>query len=206
MNASLQLLCIYEDRAFEDVVTPLLLRLGAQCGVSLAPLLVTLTHGCRFGALTRAIEAHGPTANLLIVGADAGKLTATKKEVRMRKRLGTTIADLRRVFAVPEPSAEGWLQADPAALKAGIAEALKTKVTLAHEIGAYPKDEAHAKARLRDLLRGANLPSLRDGLEYGPSVMRYTRYESHPSLQRFVNAFRQQAAQAAADLVGSGSS
>jgi hypothetical protein len=108
----------------------------------------------------------------------------------MRERLQDLPAIGLALFAVPQPSAEGWLQADLGALRRGIAEALGREFHLPARAGRYPRDERRAKARLRELLQVAGVPTLRGGLEYGPFVMRQVSYDAHPSLARFVDELR----------------
>jgi hypothetical protein len=182
----MQILAVFEDRAFDDIVTPLIRRVAGEQGVDVE-LVVRLTHGCRFQELQELLQRGRPI--LCVIGADAGQHKSSSKEKAMRGRAGGALPQ-RTIFSIPEPSAEGWLQADLAALKRGVSEALQTLIHLPADAGPYPRDEKNAKQRVRSLLRSAGVPVLRDGLEYGPSVMQYVAYDAHPSLQRFVRDLR----------------
>lgn len=108
----------------------------------------------------------------------------------MNERIASLTATHQTVYALPQPSAEGWLQADLSALRRGVSEALGTPIRLPQNAGGYPRDEGAAKDRLRALLTHQGLPVLRDGLEYGPFVMQYVDYDAHPSLAVFVGELR----------------
>ena len=72
-------------------------------------------HGCRFDALRKILQDHGLDYPCWLIGADAGKLKPFgRKERAMRKKLGSILNNRTALFAIAEPSAEGWLQADRA--------------------------------------------------------------------------------------------
>lgn len=191
MTSPVRILLLFEDRAFEDIVLPVAERVladeGYQTPVLEGPL---FTHGCRGNALKRALKDRGSSADLVLVGADTQQKTPFQK----RKAMAALIADLvssdRIVYALPQPSAEGWMQADLGALKRGIQEVLETVVPLPPETGSYPKAESRAKERLASILSRAGIPMLRGGLEYGPAVMAHADFTAHPSLEEFVQELR----------------
>jgi len=185
----LRVLCVLEDRAFEDVALPAALRVAEETGKRLE-LRQRLTHGCRVERL-EAIVARPPAGiDLWLFGADAGKLDGRRKERGFRKTVEPLLSGAPYALAVPEPCCEGWLQADLAALKGGIADELGDAVTLPSDTGAYPAGEQAAKDRLRKLLEMADVPCLRGGLEFGPAVMRRAKLTIDRSLERFTSDLR----------------
>jgi hypothetical protein len=94
------------------------------------------------------------------------------------------------VFALAQPGAEGWLQADLSAFKEGLEEALGKGIALPASPGGYPRSEAGAKDRLAKLVAASGVAALNRGLEYGPHVMMRVPLDAHASLDRFVTALR----------------
>lgn len=187
----MQIGAAFEDRAFEDVVVPLVERVAREENREVGLLATRLTHGCRFRDLSAILTDLADRVDGLIIGADTRDSTPAKKEQAMRERVGKRLGPLPVIFALPQPCAEGWLIADLGALKRGVAEQLGEAVALPARAGRYPRGEQAAKDRLRSLLRQADVPFLSGGLEYGHAVMHHVRYEAHPSLKRFVAQLRQ---------------
>ena len=190
----LAILCAFEDRAFEDVVRPLVERLLAEEGLREADIRPLLTHGCQWTELGHIGRDYETWADLVIIGADTRGKTPAQKRRSMEKGLERSLPERLRgercLLALAAPCAEGWIQADLAALKAGVAEELDDVVSLPGDAGAYPGAEQQAKDRLRTILERADVPALRGGLEYGPAVMRHVALDSEPSLAEFAKAFR----------------
>jgi hypothetical protein len=185
----LRLLCAFEDRAVEDVVVPVLSRVASEEHRSVEPI-VRLTHGCRFGELIRLLKDGAAECDFCVIGADTRQQRPHIKQRAMSHSLRAKVDLHGSVYALPQPSAEGWLQADLASLKHGIEEALGANIRLPQGVGPYPRDEKAAKERLRSLLSRAEVPMLRDGLEYAAFVMARMPFDAHPSLALFVRELR----------------
>ena len=182
----------FEDRAFEDVVLPLVERLAKEEAAEVQILPPRLTHGCRIRDLRAILADLGEQrVDGLIIGADTREHSPSKKQQALVERIGADIGPRPVAFALPQPCAEGWVLADLSALKRGVAERLGEQVILPGSPGRYPRAEQRAKDRLRSVLREANVPFLSGGLEYGSAIMRHVRYDAHPSIRRFVAQCRQ---------------
>lgn len=188
---TLRLICAFEDRAYEDVVVPLVRRVAAEEGVEVDLAAVEIVHGCRFKKLERILRDRRREEGLWIIGADARDRSIHRKQEAMADRLGRLLQGKDTLYAIAKPSAEGWIQADLAALKEGVAEALETDLTFPPHIPPYPEDdEKQAKQRLGSILGEAGVPTLRQGLEYGPDVMKHVRFETEASMATFVGDLR----------------
>ncbi len=96
----------------------------------------------------------------------------------MRDRLRKRLEDRTVAFAIAHPSVEGWMQADLAALKRGLAKAIGSEVSLPRDCRAYPETEQEAKNRLRYLVTSATgARALGGGVEYGPFVMAHAAWQ-----------------------------
>lgn len=191
MIHSVRILCAFEDRAFEDVVLPVVGRLCEEMDLPRPVIEGPLfTRGCRWRPLRRILSDRGSGPDLVLVGADAGPLTVAQKRSAMLARVEQTTDPSRVVFALPKPCAEGWLQADLRALKQGVEDEIEEPITLPEDTGAYPGDENEAKRRLASILDRADVPMLRRGLEYGPAIMRRVEVSREASLERFDRELR----------------
>ncbi|MGH7295636.1 MAG: hypothetical protein ACRELB_11910 [Polyangiaceae bacterium] len=188
-SGPIRVLCIFEDRAYEQVVKPLIERIATEAGLRV-DVVMRFTRGCRFEPLEQWLKESRDAYRLCCIGADAGNLPAGKKERSMRKKLGGLVDDPSIVFAIAQPSAEAWLQADLSALKAGVATVTEATVNLPKKTRKYPRDEEGAKRGLRELLASAGVRTLQDGLEFGPAIMECVDVDAHPSIRRFVDELR----------------
>jgi len=190
---ALALLCAFEDRAFEDIVLPIIRRVVAESRGWRLEARVIFTHGCDWGALAGIARDYLNWPDVMVVGADTrGESPARKRKSMtpgLKRVLPLRLRD-RCILALPAPCAEGWLQADAAALKRGISDVLGRPVSLPAEVGRYPRGEQQAKERLRSLLERSSVPTLRGGLEYGPAIARHVDLSAHTSLREFVRDLR----------------
>lgn len=184
-----RVLCVFEDRAFEDVVVPVVDRVFADAGFEDWTMLDPLkTRGCRWGALESILGDWRDGADLIVIGADAKEGSVARKRAAMAEHVEAFVHADRVVYALPKPCAEGWLQADLRALKTGVQDALEMNVSLPGDAGPYPEHERAAKDRLGALLSRSGVPTLRGGLELGPAVMAHVDLLGcHSSLSDFVH-------------------
>ena len=187
------MLCAFEDRAFEDVVLPIIRRVASEGRAWHIETRVTFTHGCDWRALDAIATDYASWPDLMVVGADTRGNSPARKRKDMtpdlRRVLPQRLRD-RCILALPAPCAEGWLQADLGALKRGIADVLGRSVSMPASVGKYPRGEQQAKQRLRSLLEQSAVPTLRGGLEYGPPVAGHMDFSAHSSLRDFVRDLR----------------
>lgn len=191
MKRPLRTLLVFEDRAFEDIVLPVIERvLGDEGYATRIPERPLFTHGCKGDELKRVLRDHGSRADLVVIGADTQQRTPAQKRKAMATLVGGFVSPEQVVYALPQPSAEGWMQADLGALKRGIHEALGIAVTLPATTPPYPKKEEEAKRSLASILNHARIPMLRGGVEHGPAVMAHVDLAAHSSMEGFVRDLR----------------
>lgn len=191
-----RVLCIYEDRAFEDVVTPLIRRILP----SSTEITERRTAGCRIDNLNAIINDLVGNCCALVIGADCGGLRGA--DITRKRQLLTAnprIAGLPTALALPKPSVEAWLLTNPTSLRT----ALTPHSSIAHprlpeRLPRFPTSEQQAKKMLADLSSHMlGFPALRGGVEYGPEVISLLELEdiSNNSLRSFVTEARNLAGQ-----------
>lgn len=186
MTGRFRILYALEDRAFESVVIPLVERIFRDLELPPPDEQTPLrSRGCRWKAMTRLLEDHAGRADLVVIGADVKSSSVRRKREVMSDKLEKIAGEWKVVYALPEPSVEGWIQADLKALKAGLEAELDEPVTLPADVGSYPTDEVGAKARLKSILHRSDVPTITGGVEFGPAVMQRVDFSSHRSLATF---------------------
>lgn len=168
------ILCAYEDRAFQEVVSSILFKLFDEIDSSFE-LLERITAGCNWDNLQSIIEDFSSNSVAVVIGADRGGLQGT--DAREKHDLLATNVESRGIpysVALPQPSVEGWLLTDPPALRDGMAPySNHNRVRLPAELPPYPvNSEIRAKKILGDLsFHLLGFSPGRGGIEYASEIV-----------------------------------
>jgi hypothetical protein len=193
MNEPLVVDLFVEDRAHEEFLKPLLIRIAREEEVAVEVRVRSARGGHaravqEFGLFQRLIEK-GPVAapDFVVVGIDGNCVTFPKKRQEI---LGATSADFRNkvVAACPDPHVERWYLADPDSFHA----------VVGHRpiVGRKKCLHDYYKRLLADAVRQAGYPPTLGGIEFAAELVAdmdlYRAGRNDHSLRAFLDDLRAQ--------------
>lgn len=197
MNEPLVADLIVEDRAHEEFLRPLLLRIAEEENVALKVRVRSARGGHvraleEFRLFQRLIQkGEAPAPDFVVVGVDGNCVTFAEKREEIRKE--TEAAFLNRVVAAcPDPHVERWYLADP--------ESFLAVVGQRPAVGRKKCVRDHYKQALADAVRRAGHPPTLGGIEFAAELVAamdlFRAGRGDRSLRAFVDDLRAQLRQA----------
>ena len=193
MSKSVLVDLFVEDRAHEELLKPLIIRVGREERVDVR-VSVRIAWGGHARAIRefvlyqRAAEAGGLSggpADLVVVGIDGNCSTFTSARDEIQRAARPTFTD-RLVVACPDPHVERWYLAD--------AQSFNAVVGAQPRIGARKCARDHYKQILADSIQRAGHPATLGGIEFAPELAAamnlYRAGRNTASLKAFLDDLR----------------
>ncbi len=182
-----------EDRAHEEFLKPLMVRIAREEGVAVAVRIRSARGGHgraveEFRLYQMLVErgaSAAPSPDLVIVGIDGNCTTLAKKREEIRSAASTPFSD-RLVVACPDPHVERWYLADPDSFHAVVGH----RPTL----GKKKCTRDHYKDALAKAVRQAGHPATLGGIEFAREIVErvewYRAGKNDKSLKTFIDDLR----------------
>lgn len=182
-----------EDRAHEELLKPLAIRVGREEQVDMR-VSVRIARGGHARAISefrlyqRAAEAGGLSgipADLVVVGIDGNCSTFTNARDEIQRATRPTFAD-RLVVACPDPHVERWYLADPQSFNAVVGDQPR--------VGPRKCARDHYKQLLANSIQRAGHPATLGGIEFASELVTamnlYRAGRNAVSLKAFLDDLR----------------
>ena len=193
MSESLLVDLFVEDRAHEELLKPLVIRIGQEEQVDVR-VSVRIAWGGHARAIRefrlyqRAAEAGGLSggpADLVVVGIDGNCSTFASARAEIRSATSPAFTD-RLVVACPDPHIERWYLADP--------RSFNSVVGAQPKIGTRKCTRDHYKQILADSIQRAGHPATLGGIEFASELVAvmdlYRAGRNTASLKAFLDDLR----------------
>jgi hypothetical protein len=174
-----------EDRAHEQLLIPLVLRIAHEEQVEVTPEVRSARGG--HGRVISELKIHQrdvvPDALVVCIDGNCSSFAQARKGIV--QAVTPPFSD-RLVVACPDPHIERWYLADP--------ESFATVVGQQPAIGKRKCERGHYKALLARAVRQAGHPPMLGGIEFAPELVRnmdlYKAGKNDHSLKAFVDDLR----------------
>jgi hypothetical protein len=193
MSKSVLIDLFVEDRAHEELLKPLINRVGEEEQVQVQVSVRTARGGharaiSEFILYQHTAEAGrltGSPADLVVVGIDGNCSTFAKKRDEIQS-VATPIFINRLIVACPDPHVERWYLADPQSFNSVVGDLPK--------VGTKKCERGHYKQILADSIRRAGHPPTLGGIEFASELAAtmhlYRAGKNSVSLRAFLDDLR----------------
>lgn len=197
MNEPLVVVLFIEDRAHEEFLKPLLLRIANEENVAVAVRVRSARGGharaiAEFRFFQRLIKKGVEAApDFIVVGIDGNCVTFTRKRDEIRDATGGDFQN-RVTAACPDPHVERWYLADPQSFEAVVGQR--------PTVGKKKCVRDYYKGALADAVRQAGHPPTLGGIEFAAELVAamdlYRAGQNDHSLRAFIDDLRAKLRQA----------
>lgn len=182
-----------EDRAHEEFLRPLLIRVASEIPVGIVVRIRSARGGhakaieefVRYQSLLEKGAVTSKRPELVVVGIDGNCTTSTKKRAEIEKARNASLA-ARLVAACPDPHVERWYLADP--------DSFANVVGYRPSVGTKKCERDHYKRLLADAVRKGGYPPTLGGVEFASDLVAamdfYRAGKGDGSLKAFLDDLR----------------